>query len=68
MTENLWTVAFDGPGEISEENAAALLDKELPQDMEAIYIPDRISRKQRGLRVVADWLLEVFGETDGQRP
>ena len=67
MTENLWTVAFDGPGEISEENAAALLDKELPQDIEAIYLPERISRKQRGLRVVASWLLEVFGESGVQK-
>jgi hypothetical protein len=67
MTENLWTIAFDGPGDITEENAAALLDKELPNDIEAIYIPSRISRKQHGLRIVADWLTEVFGESGVQK-
>jgi hypothetical protein len=65
--ENLWTVAFDGPGDITEENAAALLDRELPQDIEAIYIPERISRKQRGLRVVSNWLTDIFGESGVQK-
>jgi hypothetical protein len=64
---DLWTCAFDGPGDITEENAAALLDKELPQEMEAIYIPDRISRKQHGLKVVANWLLEVYGASGVQK-
>jgi hypothetical protein len=65
--DTLWTLGFAGPGDIMAENAGALLDKELPQNFEAVYVPSKIGRSECGLRVVVKWLSEVLGADGVQK-
>jgi hypothetical protein len=56
-----WTVAFVGKGDVAEDNAKNLLDKQLlPPDAEVqALVPDSIPKRgSRGLRNVVTWLDE----------
>lgn len=55
-------VAFAGGGDSSPENTAKLLDSELPQELENVYVPDRIVRAQKGLKNVVSWLEQEIGD------
>lgn len=62
-TAKSWTVAFVGDGDVSEENAKELLDKQLfPIDAQVqALMPESIPRRgYKGLKVVADLLEHEF--------
>lgn len=50
-----YTSAYAGHGKITPENAAALLDQNLPQALGRIFIPENITRRQQGLLGVTQW-------------
>lgn len=54
-------VAFAGPGDSSDANTSKLLNDALPEELENIYLPDRIVRAQKGLKSVVRWLEEEIG-------
>jgi hypothetical protein len=54
VADQPWIVGFAGTGEVTEENASALLDDWLPPEVE-IIVPDKIPRAAKGLRAVVDW-------------
>lgn len=55
MTDTLATYALWGSGDLTPENAKALLEEYIPDDVGTIYRPDRIDREHKGLRVARDW-------------
>ena len=61
-----WTVAFAGPGFVTEQDAEAQLNnwwKEVPKETEfTLILPARIARAQKGLHNVAAYLTKEFGD------
>lgn len=55
MTDTFMTYALWGTGDITPENATALLDEYIPENVGTIYRPERITRDQKGLRTALDW-------------
>lgn len=57
MTENepYMTYALWGSGDITPENAKALLEEYVPDNVGTVYRPERITRDEKGLRVALDW-------------
>lgn len=62
-----FTTAYAGSADLTEENVSALLDQLLPEDLGMIYIPERVTRSQPGLRKTVKWLEGEVGE-DGTIP
>lgn len=66
---NRLTTAYAGHGDITEENAAAILDQLLPQNLGLVLIPNLPKRvpsgapAQPGLRKAIKWLESQVGET-----
>jgi hypothetical protein len=59
--EGMQSVAFAGGGDSSEANTKKLLDPWFDDDVENIFLPDRIVRGQNGLKNVVDWVENTFG-------
>lgn len=59
-----WSVAFAGSGDTSEDNVKELLDDWLPQSLDHVTVPDRIGRRERGLKNVKAWLDGEIGESE----
>jgi hypothetical protein len=55
MDETLMTYALWGRGDCTVENAKALLEEYIPDNVGTIYRPERIDRDHRGLRTALDW-------------
>jgi hypothetical protein len=61
MTENevqeapMTTYALWGTGDITAENAKALLEEYIPDNVGTVFRPDRITRDHKGLRTALDW-------------
>lgn len=57
MTENeaYQTYALWGMGDITKENATALLEEYIPDNVGTIYRPERITRDHKGLKTALDW-------------
>jgi hypothetical protein len=56
MPVNKLAVAFTGTGDVKDANVAALLDNHLPASLSGVYLPERITRGQAGLKTVVQWL------------
>lgn len=69
MSDTLFTTAYAGSGDQSDENVAALLDQLLPKNLGMIYIPKLPKRVpagqpgQPGLRKAVNWLVKEVGES-----
>jgi len=65
---NKWTVAFAGPGLVTEEDVLAQLDNwwaGTPEDTEfTLILPDKITRTHKGLGNVAAYITDTFGDDD----
>jgi len=56
MTETPYmTYALWGKGDVTPENAAALLDEYIPDNVGTVYRPEVIDRSHKGLRTALDW-------------
>ena len=55
MDETLMTYALWGRGDITPENAKALLEAYIPDNVGTVYRPERIDREHRGLRTALNW-------------
>lgn len=55
MSEPFKTYALWGMGELTPENASALLEEYIPDNVGTVYRPERITRDQKGLRNALDW-------------
>jgi hypothetical protein len=63
----LFTTAYAGSAQLDEENVAALLDQLLPDNLGMVYVPERVTRSQPGLRLAVKWLEAEVG-TEGTIP
>jgi hypothetical protein len=61
------TTAYAGHGKTTEENVAAVLDNLLPDELGMVYVPEKVTRLQPGLRATVKWLEGEVGE-DGTIP
>ena len=55
MDEAFMTYALWGRGDCTVENAKALLEEYIPDNVGTVYRPERIDRDHRGLRTALDW-------------
>lgn len=54
-TEPFITYALWGTGDITPENATALLEEYIPDNVGTVYRPERVTRDQKGLRTALAW-------------
>lgn len=53
--EGFVTYALWGTGELAPENATALLEEYIPDNVGTVYRPERVLREHKGLRTALDW-------------
>lgn len=56
------STGYVGWGDITETNAASQLDQLLPDQLGAVYVPERITRAQKGLKTATAWLVNELTE------
>jgi hypothetical protein len=67
MAVTLHSVGFFGSGKVDGATATALLNKDLPEKLGAVYRPSEITRRMATLSAVVDWIVSEVGE-DGVWP